>query len=87
MSKPIGVQKGTKRAPYARCKQKREFKSEDLQGGLSYQEIGEILGIHPGEVQRIEAEAMRKLRKPSEKTRKLHGYHNTHLTPSGAIEG
>ena len=86
MSK-IGVQKGTKRAPYARCKQKREFKSEDLQGGLSYQEIGEILGIHPGEVQRIEAEAMRKLRKPSAENRKLHGYNQIKLRPDGSVEG
>ena len=87
MKQTIGVQKGTKRAPYGRCKQKREFKSEDLQGGLSYQEIADILDITPGDVMRIEAEALRKLKKPSEATRKLHGYHNTHLTPSGAIEG
>jgi len=76
----IGVQKGTKRGPYKRSKMKKEVHNLDSQDGMSYEEIAQIMNITPGEVRKIEEDAMKKLRRPSQTNKKLHGYHGIKLS-------
>ena len=76
----IGVQKGTKRGPYKRSQMKKEIHNLESQDGMSYEEIAQVLGITPGEVKRIEAEAMKKLRRPSAPNKELHKYNSIKLS-------
>ena len=69
----MAVQKGQKRGQYKRSARKRELK-EAQPDGLSYQEIGRILGISANEVKRIEKGALNKLKKPTGMNKKLYEY-------------
>jgi len=76
----IGVQKGTKRGPYKRSQRKKEIQNIEASDGMSYEEIAQVLGITPGDVKRIEEQAMNKLRKPSKQNKSLHKYHSIKLS-------
>ena len=69
----MAVQKGTKRGEYSRSKMKREQK-EVTEDGLSYQEIGAILGISSFMVKQIEQTALKKLRRPGGINQNLWDY-------------
>ena len=57
--------------------------SED---GMSYHMIAKILGISVQEVKNIEYQALRKLKTPNEKNRKLRDYLMTKLKPEQRID-
>ncbi len=81
----IGVLKGTKRGTYKRCKDKREQKDIN-EDGLSYQEIGVILGISAAEVKQIEQMALKKLRSPKGIARLLFEYNRIGDAPTERID-
>ena len=79
------VQKGQIRGSYKRSKMKREQK-ELTDDGLSYQEIGAILGISAAEVKKIETTALKKLRHPGGINQSLHDYNRISILPEQRID-
>jgi len=43
-------------------------------GGMSYEDIAEVLNISVKEVRKIEAQALKKLKMPTEKNKKFYRY-------------
>jgi len=78
----IGVIKGTKRGPYKRAQRKKEINDLEIEDGMSYEEISQVLGISVGEVKAIEIQAMKKLRMPSVVNKSLHRYDDIKLSDS-----
>jgi len=71
----MGVKRGTKRGSYKRAQMKRETQdSEDINDGMSYEEIAKVLHITPLEVQRIEKIALKKLKLPNATNKEFHKY-------------
>ncbi len=58
------------------------LESAEMNGdGLSVAEVAKLLKMTPSEVRKIEREALRKLKKPSDKNKILHKYWNINLGP------
>ncbi len=54
--------------------------------GMSYHMIAKVMGLSVQEVKNIEASALKKLKIPNEKNKKLHNYLNIRLHPDTYIE-
>jgi DNA-directed RNA polymerase sigma subunit (sigma70/sigma32) len=54
--------------------------------GMSYDMIAKVLNISVQEVKNIEARALKKLKIPTDKNKKLHQYFNIRLRPKEYIE-
>ena len=54
--------------------------------GMSYHMIAKVMGLSVQEVKNIEASALKKLKIPNEKNKKLHNYLNIRLHPDAYIE-
>jgi len=74
----MGVKKGTKRGTYKRAQMKREItESEDIQDGMSYDEIAKIIRVSPVEIRRIEKIALKKLKLPNKTNKVFYDYVET----------
>ena len=60
-------------------REERLENAEISKDGLSIPEVAKLLGLTVAEVRKIEKEALRKLKKPTDKNKALHEYWNISL--------
>ena len=67
-------------------REERIKNAEMNEDGLSIYEVAKLLKMTPQEVRKIEREALRKLKKPTDKNKVLHKYWSITLGPDHVTE-